>query len=446
MTSDITSEIAQRLDVEPDVVGALLETTLQRIRQQVKHVGSARLDGLGTFRRLNDGLVFEPDPSLAEAINARFTGLHDLVLEPAGQERSAADMPLTVDEDDGAPEEGSLDDEAESFWNDREEREEPHPLGPESQPPYEDAEFLVVGDRTGDDEDLDATRGAPTVSWNPAGAERSGEDAPGLPASDEAAAGTAESSEPDKRARAASGADSSEDVYERAAAAEPEQDQEVPPAEPSAATSMEPSDEPSVESSASRPAGQRATGSDSSIRTTHPPSRRERERRDPKPIWFGVGIIVLVAASAVAIFLLSDDPQNAPVQETSQVEAPPAVPDPSPLAADNTAAAQDAEAPPSQPSSPFAAPLRSDDPVVPAAGGYTIVVYSETNQSLAEEEAARYREQGFRSGLLALEDGAARYRVAVGQFGTLEEAAQQRDEHAGAALPADSWVLRLNAQ
>ncbi len=181
-------------------------------------------------------------------------------------------------------------------------------------------------------------------------------------------------------------------------------------------------------------------------------------------VWIGVGIIVLVAAAGIAYFVMTPTPTTTTdeptLAEQSETQLPADTVAAS-AAAGDTSAADFAAATPSQtadpstadppsPSSPPAGeasestPLRSSDGIDPANDGYTIIVYSETSRSGAEGVAARYREEGFRTGVLVFqEDGPTRYRVGVGQFETLDEASETRDGLAGDELPEDAWVRRV---
>ncbi len=81
----------------------------------------------------------------------------------------------------------------------------------------------------------------------------------------------------------------------------------------------------------------------------------------------------------------------------------------------------------------------------PAAGGYTLIVASRLDRGRAEADAVRFRQRlgGLPVEVLAgTSNGETRYRVAVGQYATLEQALAQRAALA-AALPPDTWVLRL---
>jgi len=87
--------------------------------------------------------------------------------------------------------------------------------------------------------------------------------------------------------------------------------------------------------------------------------------------------------------------------------------------------------------------LRGRAPVV-AGSGWTIIVGGAVTEAEAEVIAARYRAQGYRTGVLAgvTREGAAVWRVAVGQFGTSGPAGAALRQLRG-TLPADAWLLRL---
>ncbi len=70
-------------------------------------------------------------------------------------------------------------------------------------------------------------------------------------------------------------------------------------------------------------------------------------------------------------------------------------------------------------------------------------MYSETSEASAGQVAQEYGDEGFRSGVISSQNGVTRYRVGVGQFETLEEATEARNQLAGSELPNDAWVHRL---
>ncbi len=84
----------------------------------------------------------------------------------------------------------------------------------------------------------------------------------------------------------------------------------------------------------------------------------------------------------------------------------------------------------------------SGDPIDPATGGRTFVVLSTPSRDEAEALSGRYRTAGYRTAVLEAPGSARRYRVAVGQFTSTDQARQLRDRLPPQA-PPDTWVLDL---
>ena len=201
-------------------------------------------------------------------------------------------------------------------------------------------------------------------------------------------------------------------------------------------------------------------------------SQPARESADPRPsaasaatsdavagrrsaVLISIGIVVVLAAAALIYLATSSSPVGEPEG--------PAIAE-TPTTQDTTAAASEGDGaaasdttdlantpPPADPTSDRAPatetpldPLRGAEPIDRAAGGYTLVVFSDFSDSNANSVAATYREQGFRTGVLDDQsDGRIRFRVSVGQFSTLDEAVEARDRLAGNGLPEDAWVRRI---
>ncbi len=195
---------------------------------------------------------------------------------------------------------------------------------------------------------------------------------------------------------------------------------------------------------------------------------RSRARGRAQGNWIiGIGLAIIAAG---AWFLLADrmenpvaQPERPAGQEASTPPLPEAatpetalLPDeaaehadetalPSGEAHEHTGAAADVAAAATDALAVRPAPLRGAAPIDRALGGYTIVVASETNERRARNWAEIWREQGFRAIVLPYaQDGAALYRVGVGQFDLLEEAARARDALTNSELPQDAWVLRIS--
>lgn len=454
MPLDIKAEIAHRLEIDEQELEPVLETVVQRIRQQVAHYGYARLAGLGTFRGRDGEIVFEPDAVLVETVNLRFVGLEPIRVESPAEEDEAATS--RWDERD-LPEAHTLsefedDTDEEDVWHEQDEDEPP--LGPVPTPAYEDAEFAVVGEQEEDegplpeldfededehepsDEIEDESHLESAAMWGALGASEQETDEPGEGV--EVAGGGA--------GTAAGEMDEAGGEMEEAGGEMDEAGGEIGGA-----------------------GGERLTGPDRAARphegaprdwpSKRTPSGLDRQASRRNTILIGAGVIVLVAAAAIVYFSLQPAKVTGP-EATAQTEQPaetaggadeatggtatsddPAAdPGETPAGAD---AGEDAETAPSE-AEVESTPLRSPDGIDTAAGGYTIVVFSETTQSSASEVVQRYREQGFRSDVVSSEEGGVtRYRVAVGQFETLEEAVDARNQLAGRELPQDAWVLAL---
>lgn len=117
-----------------------------------------------------------------------------------------------------------------------------------------------------------------------------------------------------------------------------------------------------------------------------------------------------------------------------------------------SAASEPAEVPPQPPAAMTPAQrqaLRAHEPLaLPAAGAeptYTLVVLSTPDAEEAQDRADRYRALGYRTGVVyGPYRDVVRYRVAVGSFATLSEAAATRDA-ARDELPSGAWVLPLRS-
>ena len=88
--------------------------------------------------------------------------------------------------------------------------------------------------------------------------------------------------------------------------------------------------------------------------------------------------------------------------------------------------------------------LRSSEGIDPAAGGYAIVVASVLTQEEAEGIEQRYKNQGYRTGILVeTTDGITRFRIGLGQFPTISAATASNSTLRGSGIPADAWVRRI---
>ena len=130
--------------------------------------------------------------------------------------------------------------------------------------------------------------------------------------------------------------------------------------------------------------------------------------------------------------------ERPPVPADTVAALPPPV-DTAAVAVDTAAVATPDPTPPA----PSADPLRSSAGIDRADGGFSWIVASEFSREPAERRVAAFREQGFRADVIAEEAaGRTRYRVALGQFTSIDEADRFRSD-LPAGVPADTWLLRL---
>ena len=82
MSASLINQLAERLGCPPEAAEAALRQYIARLQEQLAQEGRASLPGLGHLVRSEEGLRFEPDASLAQAVNHRFAGLEPVVVEP----------------------------------------------------------------------------------------------------------------------------------------------------------------------------------------------------------------------------------------------------------------------------------------------------------------------------------------------------------------------------
>ena len=201
----------------------------------------------------------------------------------------------------------------------------------------------------------------------------------------------------------------------------------------------------------------------------YPPVHRRRRRRTQSQgsVWAAAAVIIVMVTIMTYLFILDpvadlaqpetflpvdtteESPAfvraNSPSTPTKDADELVAIASPSSEDAatdSDTAGARDPRI--AETASPPPSPLRGDQPIDLAQGGYTIVVASPTDQANAQANARRYRERGFRTHVFpARRNGEIRYRVGVGHFESIEAAVRVRDELSGRELPADSWIVRF---
>ncbi|MEX0746446.1 MAG: SPOR domain-containing protein [Rhodothermales bacterium] len=539
---NLEAEIASRLGVTPTEVRPVLESVIERIRQQVAHYGYARLAGLGTFRGQNGSVSFEPDPGLSESVNLRFAGLSDIQVEVPGappsvlkeeprdeevvpiespwieetepvetsgfvetedawpaRETSLGEMPESAWQEEADIEKETavpqLQDEfpmpgedivdrkwrEEADWTEGEEQEyvappeyeeEPEAGGYEELegPPFARADVEPpVSFENEFDESYDAPASPPLEPAEPVGS---------WPSEFESSDWANEAEEeirPSWSAREEDQSDAPDDDEPGVTWQESIKDEAEHPLGPRPAEQFEEADfsfiidrERSGESDeAWVPLG---VGGDREA-TPKAPERgalhQDRIRREPyggragtaapdrrMGVWIGAAVVVVIAVAAIAYFIFRPgEPQSPPLidQTPLALTDSAAAPDTTATQPEVTAVVPDpAEEEPAEAAAPIQAPvtestpLRSADGIEASRGGYTIVVYSETSSEPAEATAQRFRNSGYRTGVLQSRDGGVtRYRVGIGQFRSAGEATRARDSLAGKEIPEDAWVYRI---
>ncbi len=82
MPEALINRLAERLGCSPEAAATALRQFVEQLHQQLEQEGQANVAGLGRFIRTEQGLQFEPDTSLAQAVNHRFAGLEPVTVEP----------------------------------------------------------------------------------------------------------------------------------------------------------------------------------------------------------------------------------------------------------------------------------------------------------------------------------------------------------------------------
>lgn len=386
--------------------------------------------------------ALEPDPPEASALDEESEDEAPTEPDAPDAEDPALDVVLggsTLDEDalveshlDTSPEPGAdedLDDAEidallEGVWSAPADQSDDHPLGTTPPDDAEEADFDLI-----EEPDDEAAAASPPVAIGPDdGVEPEPTETP-----------------------APTGTTLSEPLEGSDDQSEPLEDQpETDPAP--AAPPPEPHDAPGFAATASGAAV--AADADRPVRDREARAPRDH-RRSRAPIFFGLAAVVLVALGL--FWWMNREPVAPAVTEgpvpadTSEVAAA-VVPNDSAAQADpvaldaatnpstEPAASEPVQtAPPSEP----ADPLRGAAGIDRADGGFSWIVASEFSREPAERRVADFRDRGFRADVIAEETGGrTRYRVALGQFASIEEAERFRSD-LPAGVPPDTWLLRL---
>lgn len=381
----LVERLAAKLDIAVDDADRLLEQFLHDARQQLQRGQEVDLPGVGTFQQAKSGdIEFTPHPSLEAIVNYRFAGL------------SALEVP-SPDASDGPV------------------HEAPGPLPTDSAANADPSP-------PADTRNLDAARGAAEEGasepldedvdrfWN---VQRT-----------ESPLGPPPQTAEQTSFSVVDGDDSDEDPDQPVAEESGVREAETPRAE--------------EDESADARTGE----------ATFPRKPRSSDTNGRRKLSILAGLLITSGVILLMYFAWFRGPTTSSPSETPrQTRTAPAVSDEDNGEAENT----EDESPPSEQTSaeesspsgnsPFESPLRSDEGIRPPHGGYSWVVASLSDRGAAENIRDTYARNGFRT---AIFEGGRGFRVAVGQFETVEDVVATRDE-----LPEDvssaAWVLKIES-
>jgi len=448
MSASLIEQLAARLGISPEEAEYSLQTLMARLHEDLRTRGETTIPGLGVFRRATEGLTFEAAPALEIAANYRFAGMPARPVspepeehpgdveetvkgetgsenEPAGPEEGVAEAEESVaDEPDEATEETaeteasdlfeaaafevSLEDEEEVWEAPRDEAD--NPLGPLPEPAFEEADYDVV-EETVEEVEIVAETVESSVSEDEAKTEAPEDN-------DAASIFNVIHFEDDEEVQ-----DIDEPAGERVDAAEPEAEE---------ATEPEVEEEPVPASEKEIETIKRAA--------MHPPRTSvRRERASRTGFFILIGVLAVLIGAFFAYQMLkpgAEEPETPALSE----DMPPV--DTSAASALPPADSARAEAP-AEPEHPVRRTLGGIDR---NAGGWTVIVASETTPKAAEAAAQPYLDLDLPVDVLrGVSKGVTRYRVGVGQF-TSQAEAEAAMRRLGDRLPPGAWPLRITSQ
>ena len=492
MAVSVLELLAERLGIPADEVAGALSLLTEEIRRDWHAGKDVTLPGLGTFHPTQEGLSFAPDKSLRVLANSSFTGLHPVSVPTGGRRKPEPETPpspeaafeqdesqppsedseeapvsleeeltvpedeeeltisddeeeLTVPEDEeevsvpedeeevSVPEEEPVSTEADvsedvprgegagpipapgdneetfvteegafadvpgeedEMWEPPVDDDSAHPLGPLPPPSFEDADFAVIDELTG--------RTHP--AWETPDDE--GDKVP--PGESE------ENVEPAEVSDSTAADEVEEEPFE--AGLEPEAPPTAGDAEP----------QPVMEDDKDEPIYIPPVRS-------RPPRGMQREGGN-RLLWGLLLLIGLAGGAVVAYNLIRPTPpvveEDKVTDDSTRFSVLPPV--------DSARAEPEKAAPPAL--TPPEGPREGLDR---AAGGWTIVVASETSRAQAEAVMNQFRTlQVPVDVLVGTSNGVTRYRVAVGQYPGLDEARAAMSAF-GDQLPRGAWPLRI---
>ncbi len=500
MSDSVVARVADRLEIQPEQTDRVLRTLAQLIKKQSAREGRVRVPGLGVFEQSAEALVFEPDAALAEAVNVRYASLETvpLALSPEAEleapeaetEEAPMKAPGAAVEESAAPPEDVVEDVAEETAPD-EAVEEPAEAEEEAASFFE--EEPAAKEELAEDEEDSFFEDEPVAEEEPAVAEAESEEEDSFfedkPVAEEelvedeqeeaATADLAEEALPLYNAPAEPADFDDPDVSEAAAyeqleeeAGETAEATHPDMAPPGSTWSKEDLEALLQESAEEETAEEEAAvaETDALIEEAEEEIKEEVEEaeavlaggdedRPPQPAqeeprrrsmlpWIFVAAAVIVIGAGVLWQLgffgpSAPDPTPPVATDTPPVVTPPPTEE-TPAPAEETPAPTE-ETPAPTEETPAATPPASGR-IDRSVGGYTLIAAS-LPQSAAEAEAERYRQlfssQSIPADVLRGESGGrVRYRVAIGQVPTIEEAKALLSRLAS-DLPDGTWVTRI---
>lgn len=130
---EIIKQIAGILNRTEEEVSEELSNLVTRVEDEVKAHGESTIQGLGTFKKVNDKLEFIPDDTLALEINHKYAGMEEIEIAEPDKEGLDEEIEMPVEEPENESQHSSEnEEESESLerTDDTEEEQEQDQEGP----------------------------------------------------------------------------------------------------------------------------------------------------------------------------------------------------------------------------------------------------------------------------------------------------------------------------